>query len=217
MSDDCPVFVGLISSLVSDVSLQNNRVLVFSQFTMMLDILEAYLKIRGYKWLRLDGSTSVADRQDLIDKYSGDDSILVFLLSTRAGGLGINLTSANVVVIHDLDFNPYNDKQAEDRCHRLGQSKEVYIIRLISKDTIDEGILAIAKDKLKLERDITEDGYCLPREKMDVTMKVNLCSSPSPLEFQCLHTFVLHYPNFFVRKFELCNWHTVDIGIAVYK
>lgn len=147
-----------LDSLLKEHQEKNNRVLVFSQFTMMLDILEAYLKIRGYKWLRLDGSTSVADRQDLIDKYSGDDSILVFLLSTRAGGLGINLTSANVVVIHDLDFNPYNDKQAEDRCHRLGQSKEVYIIRLISKDTIDEGILAIAKDKLKLERDITEDG-----------------------------------------------------------
>ncbi|XP_070395047.1 SWI/SNF-related matrix-associated actin-dependent regulator of chromatin subfamily A containing DEAD/H box 1B isoform X3 [Dermacentor albipictus] len=161
---DSGKFVAL-DSLLKEHKEKNNRVLIFSQFTMMLDILEVYLNIRGHKWLRLDGSTSVADRQDLIDKYNEDDSILAFLLSTRAGGLGINLTSANVVIIHDLDFNPYNDKQAEDRCHRLGQSKEVFIIKLISKDTIDEGILAIAKDKLKLERDITDD---TAKEDVDV-------------------------------------------------
>ncbi|XP_050026616.1 SWI/SNF-related matrix-associated actin-dependent regulator of chromatin subfamily A containing DEAD/H box 1B [Dermacentor andersoni] len=161
---DSGKFIAL-DSLLKEHKEKNNRVLIFSQFTMMLDILEVYLNIRGHKWLRLDGSTSVADRQDLIDKFNEDDSILAFLLSTRAGGLGINLTSANVVIIHDLDFNPYNDKQAEDRCHRLGQSKEVFIIKLISKDTIDEGILAIAKDKLKLERDITDD---TAKEDVDV-------------------------------------------------
>ncbi|KAM7308686.1 PRA1 family protein 3 isoform X3 [Ixodes scapularis] len=95
--------------------------------------------------------------QDLIDKYNGDSSILAFLLSTRAGGQGINLASANVVVLHDVDFNPYNDKQAEDRCHRLGQSRDVFVIKFVSKDTIEEGILAIAKEKLKLEKDITEE------------------------------------------------------------
>ncbi|XP_077539654.1 SWI/SNF-related matrix-associated actin-dependent regulator of chromatin subfamily A containing DEAD/H box 1 homolog isoform X2 [Haemaphysalis longicornis] len=154
-----------LDSLLKEHQEKGNRVLVFSQFTMMLDILEAYLGIRGHKWLRLDGSTSVGDRQDLIDQFNEDDSILVFLLSTRAGGLGINLTSANVVVIHDLDFNPYNDKQAEDRCHRLGQQKDVYIIKLISKGTIDEGILAVAKEKLRLEKDITEE---TTNEDMDV-------------------------------------------------
>ncbi|XP_064473024.1 SWI/SNF-related matrix-associated actin-dependent regulator of chromatin subfamily A containing DEAD/H box 1-like [Ornithodoros turicata] len=136
---------------------KGNRVLIFSQFTMVLDILEAYLNIRRHKWLRLDGSTSVQDRQDLIDKFNKDDSILAFLLSTRAGGLGINLTSANVVILHDLDFNPYNDKQAEDRCHRMGQSKEVQVVKLVSKDTIEEGILSVARDKLKLEKDVTGD------------------------------------------------------------
>ncbi|KAL1417095.1 hypothetical protein MTO96_027151 [Rhipicephalus appendiculatus] len=154
-----------LDSLLQEHKEKKNRMLIFSQFTMMLDILEVYLNIRHHKWLRLDGQTSVADRQDLIDQFNGDDEILVFLLSTRAGGLGINLTSANVVIIHDLDFNPYNDKQAEDRCHRLGQNKEVYIIKLISKDTIDEGILAIAKDKLKLEREITDE---TSKEDMDV-------------------------------------------------
>ncbi|KAH7948170.1 SWI/SNF-related matrix-associated actin-dependent regulator of chromatin subfamily A containing DEAD/H box 1B [Rhipicephalus sanguineus] len=154
-----------LDSLLKEHKEKKNRVLIFSQFTMMLDILEVYLNIRHHKWLRLDGQTSVPDRQDLIDQFNGDDEILVFLLSTRAGGLGINLTSANVVIIHDLDFNPYNDKQAEDRCHRLGQNKDVYIIKLISKDTIDEGILAIAKDKLKLEREITDE---TAKEDMDV-------------------------------------------------
>lgn len=154
-----------LDSLLKEHQEKQNRVLIFSQFTMMLDILEVYLDIRGHKWLRLDGSTSVGDRQDLIDQFNEDDSILVFLLSTRAGGLGINLTSANVVIIHDLDFNPYNDKQAEDRCHRLGQQKDVFIIKLISKGTIDEGILAVAKEKLRLEKDITEE---TTNEDMDV-------------------------------------------------
>ncbi|CAN7989083.1 unnamed protein product [Ixodes hexagonus] len=146
-----------LDCVLSDCMEKNHRVLIFSQFTMVLDILEAYLQIRGHKWLRLDGSTSVAERQDLIDKYNGDSSILAFLLSTRAGGQGINLASANVVVLHDVDFNPYNDKQAEDRCHRLGQNRDVFVIRFVSKDTIEEGILTIAKEKLKLEKDITEE------------------------------------------------------------
>ena len=75
-------------------------------------------------------------------------------MSTKAGGLGINLTAANTVILHDLDFNPYNDKQAEDRCHRLGQTRPVKIIRLISQETIEEGLYSIAQDKLKLEQDL---------------------------------------------------------------
>ena len=79
--------------------------------------------------MRLDGQTPVQERQFLIDDFNKDPDIFIFILSTRAGGLGINLTAANTVILHDLDFNPYNDKQAEDRCHRLGQTKEVKIIR----------------------------------------------------------------------------------------
>lgn len=77
--------------------------------------------------LRLDGSTPVTERQSLINEYTQDSSIFIFLLSTRAGGLGINLTAADTVIIHDIDFNPYNDKQAEDRCHRVGQTKYVLL------------------------------------------------------------------------------------------
>ncbi|XP_032675954.1 SWI/SNF-related matrix-associated actin-dependent regulator of chromatin subfamily A containing DEAD/H box 1 homolog isoform X2 [Odontomachus brunneus] len=132
-----------------------HRPLIFSQFTMVLDILEEYLTIRGHTFLRLDGSTPVTDRQTLINNYTQDSSIFIFLLSTRAGGLGINLTAADTVIIHDIDFNPYNDKQAEDRCHRVGQKKPVTIIRLLSKGTIEEGMYEIAQEKLHLEKQIT--------------------------------------------------------------
>lgn len=90
-----------------------------------------------------------------------DDSIFIFLLSTKAGGLGVNLTAADTVIIHDIDFNPYNDKQAEDRCHRMGQTKPVAVYRLIAQGTIEEGMLQMNKEKLKLEKDITADG--MPR------------------------------------------------------
>ncbi|CAH0585486.1 unnamed protein product [Chrysodeixis includens] len=133
-----------------------HRVLIFSQFTMMLDVLEPYLAIRGHKYLRLDGSTAVTDRQELIDRYNTED-IFVFLLSTKAGGLGINLTAADTVIIHDIDFNPYNDKQAEDRCHRMGQTRPVTIYRLLSCGTIEEGIYQVAQEKLNLEKHVTGD------------------------------------------------------------
>ncbi len=102
-----------------------DRVLVFTQFTMVLDVMEDYLKERDFSYLRLDGSTPVQERQYLIDQFNSDSKIFLFILSTKAGGLGINLTSANTVILHDMDFNPYNDKQAEDRCHRVGQTRFV--------------------------------------------------------------------------------------------
>ncbi|XP_068140495.1 SWI/SNF-related matrix-associated actin-dependent regulator of chromatin subfamily A containing DEAD/H box 1 homolog [Drosophila tropicalis] len=134
---------------------EGHRVLLFSQFTMMLDIVEEYLRIRKHGFCRLDGGTAVKERQDLITDFNVDDNIFVFLLSTKAGGVGINLTAADTCIIHDIDFNPYNDKQAEDRCHRMGQMRPVSIYRLISESTIEEGILMAAEEKLKLEKDIT--------------------------------------------------------------
>uniref|UniRef100_A0A8C5DS26 Uncharacterized protein n=1 Tax=Gouania willdenowi TaxID=441366 RepID=A0A8C5DS26_GOUWI len=134
---------------------QGDRVVLFSQFTMMLDIVEVLLKHLKYRYVRLDGSTPIADRIVLIDEFNNDKDIFVFLLSTRAGGLGINLTSANVVILHDIDWNPYNDKQAEDRCHRVGQTRIVQVIKLISKDTIEDCILQLGNRKLKLEQDMT--------------------------------------------------------------
>jgi len=94
--------------------------------------------------------------------------LFVFILSTRAGGLGINLTSANHVIVHDIDWNPHNDRQAEDRCHRLGQEKEVHVYRLISKDTVEAAMLAQADRKLELEKQIQRGNN--KEETVDVNM-----------------------------------------------
>merc|ERR1712071_348286 len=98
----------------------------------------------------------------------GDDSYFIFILSTKSSGLGINLTAANTVILHDLDFNPYNDKQAEDRCHRVGQTKTVRVIRFTSEDTIEEGIHQVALEKLKLEQDVTAAEGDNQKKKKDV-------------------------------------------------
>ncbi|RMX46069.1 hypothetical protein pdam_00001996 [Pocillopora damicornis] len=143
-----------LDTLLPGLKEKNCRVLLFSQFTMVMDIIEVYLSDRRHRYLRLDGQTAVVDRQNLIDKFNDDPDIFVFLLSTKAGGLGINLTAANVVILHDVDFNPYNDKQAEDRCHRVGQTRSVTVYRLIGKDTVEEAILHCAQTKLRLEQDM---------------------------------------------------------------
>ncbi|KAJ6648406.1 Enhancer trap locus like 1 (Etl-1) [Pseudolycoriella hygida] len=146
-----------LDRLLPKLKSEGHRVLIFSQFVMMLDILERYLDIRDHAYLRIDGQTAVTERQDLIDQYMADSDMFIFLLSTRAGGLGINLTAADTVIIHDIDFNPYNDKQAEDRCHRMGQTKPVTIYRFISEGTIEEGMLHVAKEKLNLEKEVTNE------------------------------------------------------------
>uniref|UniRef100_A0A8C2KXZ9 Uncharacterized protein n=1 Tax=Cyprinus carpio TaxID=7962 RepID=A0A8C2KXZ9_CYPCA len=114
--------LGLLAQLLNSLKekVGENR---FLQFKMMLDILEVFLRHHKHRYNRLDGSTPMSDRIELIDQFNTDQDIFVFLLSTRAGGLGINLTSANVVIIHDIDCNPYNDKQTEGRCHRVGQTR----------------------------------------------------------------------------------------------
>lgn len=131
-----------------------HRVLLFSQFTTILDIFESFLPTLGFQYLRLDGSTLTSSRQELIDKFNKDTNISCFLLSTRAGGLGINLTAADVVILHDLDWNPVIDRQAEDRCHRIGQTKTVKVIKLVTTKTVDENIYKIAEEKLSVNAEI---------------------------------------------------------------
>eukprot|EP00730_Choanoeca_flexa_P004370 TRINITY_DN11674_c5_g1_i3.p1 TRINITY_DN11674_c5_g1~~TRINITY_DN11674_c5_g1_i3.p1 ORF type:complete len:886 (+),score=279.81 TRINITY_DN11674_c5_g1_i3:78-2735(+) len=145
----------VLESLLKHKKAAGDRVLVFSQFTTMLDLLEVFLTDRGYNYIRLDGSTPVTERQALIDQYNDDEEVFIFLLSTKAGGLGINLTAANTVILHDIDFNPYNDKQAEDRCHRVGQTQSVEVIRLIAADSVENDMQKKAEFKLQLERDMT--------------------------------------------------------------
>uniref|UniRef100_UPI00398F8655 SWI/SNF-related matrix-associated actin-dependent regulator of chromatin subfamily A containing DEAD/H box 1-like isoform X2 n=1 Tax=Pristiophorus japonicus TaxID=55135 RepID=UPI00398F8655 len=145
----------ILENVLAELKEQGSRVVLFSQFTMMLDILEVFLKHHKHRYIRLDGKTQISDRIHLIDQFNTDMDIFIFLLSTKAGGLGINLTSANIVILHDIDCNPYNDKQAEDRCHRVGQKKIVHVVKLISKGTIEESMLKIGENKLKLEQDMT--------------------------------------------------------------
>ncbi|KAL5760672.1 hypothetical protein ACOSQ2_019510 [Xanthoceras sorbifolium] len=141
-----------------------HRVLIFSQWTSMLDILEWTLDVIGVTYRRLDGSTQVTERQAIVDVFNSDTSIFACLLSTRAGGQGLNLTGADTVVIHDMDFNPQIDRQAEDRCHRIGQTKPVTIYRLVTKDTVDENVYEIAKRKLILDAAVLESGMEVDNE-----------------------------------------------------
>lgn len=104
----------------------------------------------------LTPSTQVAERQTIVDTFNNDTSIFACLLSTRAGGQGLNLTGADTVVIHDMDFNPQIDRQAEDRCHRIGQTKPVTVYRLVTKGTVDENVYEIAKRKLGLDAAVLE-------------------------------------------------------------
>uniref|UniRef100_A0A0N4ZIG7 Helicase ATP-binding domain-containing protein n=1 Tax=Parastrongyloides trichosuri TaxID=131310 RepID=A0A0N4ZIG7_PARTI len=149
--------IDALEKLLPEIKEKGQKILIFSQFTMLLDILEVYLEIRGYHFKRLDGSTPVMERFQMVEEFNQDNDIFVFLLSTKAGGLGINLTAANNVLIHDIDFNIQNDKQAEDRAHRLGQEKEVNIYRLITRNTIEEPMLTNAENKLKLQENVTGD------------------------------------------------------------
>lgn len=180
LEDDAIVDSGkfkFLDKLLDDLKKKKLRCLLFSQFTMMLDIMEEYLDIRGHNYLRLDGTTKVSERLNLIDQFNDDSDVLVFLLSTKAGGLGINLTAASVVVIHDIDFNPYNDKQAEDRSHRMGQTKDVKVYKLISEGTIEEGMLDIAAEKLRLGKNMSEsneDGDLPPTKDMRSLLRITL-------------------------------------------
>ena len=130
---------------------EGKRMLLFSQFTMILNIIEVALDHLDVRYVRLDGQTRTDERQGLVDEFNEDPDITVFLLSTKAGGVGINLTAASVVVIFDQDFNPHNDRQAADRAYRIGQERSVEVIKLISKDSIDEDILSIGVTKLQLD------------------------------------------------------------------
>eukprot|EP00577_Skeletonema_sp_RCC1716_P002404 CAMPEP_0113411986 /NCGR_PEP_ID=MMETSP0013_2-20120614/22582_1 /TAXON_ID=2843 ORGANISM="Skeletonema costatum, Strain 1716" /NCGR_SAMPLE_ID=MMETSP0013_2 /ASSEMBLY_ACC=CAM_ASM_000158 /LENGTH=1115 /DNA_ID=CAMNT_0000298425 /DNA_START=26 /DNA_END=3373 /DNA_ORIENTATION=+ /assembly_acc=CAM_ASM_000158 len=143
--------------LLPDLIKKGHRMLIFSQWTKVLDLMLNLLESLELSCLRLDGSTPVSERQALIDKFNNDQSIPVFLLSTRAGGMGLNLTAADVCILHDLDFNPFNDLQAEDRCHRIGQTKPVTIIKMVTQGTVDEDIYSIQERKARMNKAIMEE------------------------------------------------------------
>ena len=136
-----------------------HRALIFSQLTTMLDLLGHYLDLRGVTWLRLDGETPAAERQGLVQRFNADRAVDAFLISTRAGGTGLNLTGADTVIFYDHDWNPANDQQAQDRAHRIGQERTVNVYRLICKGTLEEKILRRQELKRKLAACIVPEGY----------------------------------------------------------
>lgn len=148
----------LLDKLLKDLNQDDHRVLIFCQMTKMLDILEDFLYFRNYEFLRMDGSTNITDRRDLIDQFQNSTEIFIFILSTRAGGLGVNLTAADTVIFYDIDWNPTMDAQATDRVHRIGQVKPVSVYRLITQSTVEERILKRAKQKQTVQSTVYAGG-----------------------------------------------------------
>ncbi|KAH1190945.1 putative ATP-dependent DNA helicase CHR12 [Glycine max] len=149
----------LLDRLLPKLRRAGHRVLLFSQMTRLMDTLEVYLRLHDFKYLRLDGSTKTEERGNLLRKFNAPDSpYFMFLLSTRAGGLGLNLQTADTVIIFDSDWNPQMDQQAEDRAHRIGQKKEVRVFVLVSVGSIEEVILERAKQKMGIDAKVIQAG-----------------------------------------------------------
>lgn len=149
----------ILDKLLPKLQSQGSRVLIFSQMTRMLDILEDYCHWRQYQYCRLDGQTAHEDRNRQIQEFNMENSTkFVFMLSTRAGGLGINLATADVVIIYDSDWNPQMDLQAMDRAHRIGQKKQVRVFRFITENTVEEKIVERAEIKLRLDKLVIQQG-----------------------------------------------------------
>uniref|UniRef100_A0AAR2LB25 DNA helicase n=1 Tax=Pygocentrus nattereri TaxID=42514 RepID=A0AAR2LB25_PYGNA len=149
----------LLQKMLRKLKEQGHRVLVFSQMTKMLDLLEDFLDYEGYKYERIDGAITGALRQEAIDRFNAPGAVqFCFLLSTRAGGLGINLATADTVIIFDSDWNPHNDIQAFSRAHRIGQANKVMIYRFVTRASVEERITQVAKRKMMLTHLVVRPG-----------------------------------------------------------
>ncbi|KAG0055639.1 hypothetical protein BGZ83_007939 [Gryganskiella cystojenkinii] len=149
----------LLDRMLPKLFATGHRVLIFFQMTAIMNIMEDFLHFRGYKSMRLDGSTKSDDRSLMLKQFNAPDSpYFCFLLSTRAGGLGLNLQTADTVIIFDSDWNPHQDLQAQDRAHRIGQKKEVRIFRLVTEKSVEEHILARAQYKLEIDGKVIQAG-----------------------------------------------------------
>ena len=136
-----------------------HKILIFSQMTQLMDIMVYYFEYRGFKFLRLDGTTKVEDRDKHMQQFNSENSeYYIFLLSTRAGGLGLNLQTADTVIIYDSDWNPMMDLQAQDRAHRIGQKKEVRVYRLVTNTLLEEARLTKAAYKKEVDAKVIQAG-----------------------------------------------------------
>ncbi|XP_043525884.1 lymphoid-specific helicase-like [Frieseomelitta varia] len=142
----------VLDAMLARLKQQGHKVLLFSTMTTILDIIEDYLSLRDYKYVRLDGKFKFLEREENIHNFNTNSEIFLFLISIRAGGVGLNLVGADTVIIYDSDWNPQVDIQAMARCHRIGQTRPVMIYKLCTKGTIDEAILNVAEAKRLLEK-----------------------------------------------------------------
>ena len=141
-----------LDELLIDLKRGGHRILIYFQMTRMMQIFEEYLAYKSYKYIRLDGSTTIESRREMVQAWQTNPEIFIFMLSTRAGGLGLNLTSADTVIFYDSDWNPTIDSQAMDRAHRIGQTKQVKVFRLVTRNTIEQKILERAKEKEEIQK-----------------------------------------------------------------
>eukprot|EP01024_Parvocaulis_polyphysoides_P020210 TRINITY_DN19362_c0_g4_i2.p1 TRINITY_DN19362_c0_g4~~TRINITY_DN19362_c0_g4_i2.p1 ORF type:complete len:851 (+),score=164.48 TRINITY_DN19362_c0_g4_i2:299-2554(+) len=148
----------LLDRLLDKLFAKGHKVIIFSQFVIMLDVLHYYFEEKKIRVGRLDGQIKFQDRVENIKSFYDDPDMKVFLLSTRAGGLGINLTVADTVIVYDSDWNPQADLQAQDRCHRIGQTKPVLVLRLATSYSVEIRMLQRASEKLTLERLLIKNG-----------------------------------------------------------
>jgi len=156
----------LLDKLLTKMKERDHRVLIFTQMTRMMDIMEDYCVAKDYSYCRIDGNTSYELRESQIEEYNAPGSQkFIFLLSTRAGGLGINLQTADTCILYDSDWNPQADLQAQDRCHRIGQTKPVNVYRLVTENTVEEKIIERAQKKLKLDAMVVQQGRLQDKEK----------------------------------------------------
>lgn len=155
---------------------EDHKILLFSQFTMFLDILDEYCEYRGIRYCRLDGTTELEERDRLMNDFNNTDKYQLFILSTRAGGLGINLVGADRVIIYDIDWNPQNDIQAMDRAYRIGQTKPVQVYKLITEFTIEERVSDFQKYKLIWDELVIQKGTFMSRKREDPFSNVSLQS-----------------------------------------
>ncbi|KAJ4331168.1 transcriptional regulator [Didymella glomerata] len=171
----------LLDRILPKFHATGHRVLMFFQMTQIMNIMEDYLRLRGLKYMRLDGATKADDRSDLLKAFNAPNSpYFCFLLSTRAGGLGLNLQTADTVIIYDSDWNPHQDLQAQDRAHRIGQKNEVRILRLITSNSVEEKILERANYKLDMDGKVIQAGKFdnkSTNEERDAMLRVMLESA----------------------------------------
>ena len=175
----------LLDKMLPELRSSGHRVLIFSQMTRVLDLLQDYLEGSGMPSVRLDGTTSATERQVLIERFNKPDSpLFCFLLSTRAGGQGINLATADTVIIFDSDFNPHMDLQALARAYRIGQRRDVMVYRLVTRGTIEERVMQLSRKKLRLEKMIVQNKN--DEESIDAT-RDGIASDPAALNHLLQH------------------------------